>query len=55
MRYSTMLALAASFVGMAAAATIEPVVIKNRHFVYQNSQKPFFVRSFLYLVSLYLF
>lgn len=47
MRFFTAVALAASVVGMAAAADlpkIEPVIIKDRHFYLSESNKPFFVR-----------
>lgn len=50
MRFTaTSLALAASVVGLAKAAatvpTIESVEIKDRHFIYSNSKKPFFIKG----------
>lgn len=41
MRFSVAVAAAAT-IGMAAAA-IEPVIMKDRHFYYEDSGKPFYV------------
>jgi hypothetical protein len=44
MRFCTLLAAAVTLVGMSAAATLEPIVMKDRHFFGADSGKPFFVR-----------
>lgn len=43
MKFCTLLAAATTMVSMAAAATLEPIVMKDRHFFGAKSGKPFFV------------
>jgi hypothetical protein len=45
MRYSALLAAAATLLSMASAATLEPIVMKDRHFYGAKSGDPFFIKG----------